>query len=137
MEKLLLPLLLIGFANAGESWFYKEDIAAGEALFNKNCTVCHGKGGAGTVKDWRQKLPNGKLPPPPLNGSAHTWHHSPQLLDKIIRLGAKTYGSAYAGWMPSFEEKLSKKDRGNILKYIHSLWPERIRNDYDAFYKIK
>ncbi len=137
MKKLLAIAIVATALHAGDSWFDKEDIAAGEALFNKNCAVCHGKNAAGTVKDWRQKLPNGKLPPPPLNGTAHTWHHSPQLLDKIIQLGAKTYGDTYKGWMPSFKDKLSENDRRNILKYIHSLWPKQIQKDYDEFYKIK
>jgi len=137
MKKLIIIATMLVFANAGESWFDKADIEAGKKIFKQNCAVCHGDAGAGTGRDWRQKMANGKMPPPPLNGTAHTWHHSPKLLDKIIQEGGKTYGKAYEGWMPAFKDKLDEKDRLNVLKYIHSLWPKRIQKDYDEFYKIK
>ena len=138
MKKALLILLSIFYVlNAQESWYNKQDIKLGKRLFDKNCAVCHGKNAAGTVKDWRKKMSNGKMPPPPLNGTAHTWHHKPSLLDKIIQNGGKTYGKIYIGWMPSFKDKLNKKERLAILKYIHSLWPKEIRQRYDKFYNIK
>lgn len=134
---ILIPIVAISMLQAGESWFDKEDIALGKKLFDKNCAVCHGANAAGTVKDWRVRLSNGKLPPPPLNGTAHTWHHNPTLLDTIIQNGGKSYGKAYEGWMPPFKDKLNKQERLAILKYIHSLWPKKIQQGYDEFYKIK
>lgn len=142
MRKVTLFLAIFGiFAYAQEAsindWFNKKDISQGEELFSKNCAVCHGEEGVGPKDDWRKKLPNGKMKPPPLNGSAHTWHHKPELLLKIIATGGKSYGKGYEGWMPQFKDKLNKKERETILKYIHSLWPKKIQNGYDEFYKIK
>ena len=134
---LLLPLIAFSALSAGESWYDKEDIALGKSLFDKNCVVCHGANATGTVVDWRKKMSNGKLPPPPLNGTAHTWHHKPALLDKIIQEGGETYGDSYKGWMPAFKDKLDAKERLAVLKYIHSLWPKKIQEGYDEFNKIK
>jgi len=138
MQKyIVISLMALSMLQAGESWFEKEDIALGKKLFDKNCAVCHGENGAGSVKDWKKRLSNGKLPPPPLNGTAHTWHHSPTLLDKIIQEGGNSYGKAYQGWMPSFKDKLNANERLAILKYIHSLWPKKIQQGYDEFFKVK
>ena len=35
----------------------------------------------------KEKLSNGKMKPPLLNGMAHTWHHELELLKKIINIG--------------------------------------------------
>ena len=134
---ILLPLIAISALSAGESWYDKEDIELGKLLFDKNCAVCHGVNAAGKVADWRTKMSNGKLPPPPLNGTAHTWHHKPSLLDKIIQEGGESYDSSYKGWMPAFKDKLDAKERLAVLKYIHSLWPKKIQEGYDEFNKIK
>ena len=98
---ILLPLMAVSALSAGESWYDKEDIAVGKSLFDKNCVVCHGANASGTVANWRDKMSNGKMPPPPLNGTAHTWHHKPELIDKIIQEGGETYGKSYKGWMPA------------------------------------
>ena len=137
MKKLILIPLFASAIYAGDSWYDKADIAEGKKLFAKNCAVCHGAEGIGPKGDWREKLPNGKMKPPPLNGTAHTWHHKPELLKQIIKTGGETYGENYKGWMPQFKDKLSDKQIDSILKYIHSIWPEKIRNDYDKFFKIK
>ncbi len=137
MKKLILVPLFTTVIYAGDSWYDKEDIIKGKELFAKNCAVCHGIEGIGPKGDWREKLPNGKMKPPPLNGTAHTWHHKPELLKQIIKTGGATYGKGYVGWMPPFKDKLSNKEIENVLKYIHSLWADRVRKDYDEFYKIK
>lgn len=77
--------------------------------------------GAGLVKNWRDPLPNGKYPAPPLNGTAHTWHHPESLLLKTINNG----GIAIGGTMPAFKETLSDKDKRAVLSYVESLWPEK------------
>jgi mono/diheme cytochrome c family protein len=119
-------------------WDDPAAIGQGKALFAKNCAVCHGVEGAGKPGvDWRKRLADGTFPPPPLNGTAHTWHHSPKLLDRIITEGGKTYGKAYKGWMPAFGEKLDAAQRLAILKYLHSLWPEEIQQRYDKHFKLE
>ncbi len=97
-------------------------IEAGRTLFVKNCAVCHGANGSGPPGDWRKRDADGKLPPPPLNGSAHTWHHSNEQLTEVIRNGSISYG----GNMPAWGALLSDTDINHILSYIKSLWPDEV-----------
>lgn len=55
-------------------WYSPEQVAQGELLYRKHCVDCHLPEAQGT-KDWRTPLADGGYPPPPLNGSAHAWHH--------------------------------------------------------------
>ena len=57
---------------------YADNEELGGKIFNNNCAVCHGQNASGPKGDWREKLADGSYPPPPLNGTAHTWHHSPK-----------------------------------------------------------
>lgn len=100
---------------------------SGEELFSQNCAVCHGVKATGIYPDWRNPPANATMNPPPLNGSAHTWHHPPKLLLQIINDG----GAKIGGQMPSFEDKLSKQQREKILNYIQSLWPNDIKVKYN------
>ena len=97
------------------------EVARGRSVFKDNCQVCHGEKGAGLVKNWRDPLPDGKYPAPPLNGTAHTWHHPESLLLNTINNG----GLAIGGTMPAFKDILSDKDKRAVLSYIESLWPEK------------
>lgn len=109
----------------------KDSIQLGESTFEKNCIACHGVQAQGLTKDWKQKLPNGKFPAPPLNGTAHTWHHSPKSLLTTINNG----GVALGGWMPGFKDKLSEEEKQALLDYLYSLWPESIKQKYDQRFK--
>ena len=60
----------------------------GKAIFQANCAVCHGQNAEGTVKDWHKPDAQGKYPPPPLNGTAHTWHHPVGVLFRTIQNGS-------------------------------------------------
>ncbi len=93
----------------------------GAKVFKDNCQVCHGEKGVGLVKNWREPLPNGKYPAPPLNGTAHTWHHPESALLNTINNG----GIPIGGTMPAFKDTLSEKDKRAVLSYIQSLWPEK------------
>ena len=62
-------------------------LARGQALFQQHCAACHGDKAQGTVANWQQRDASGKLPPPPLNGTAHAWHHSINGLARTIREG--------------------------------------------------
>ena len=91
LKKLLvipLSILLVG-CNPGDIDNSSDSAAlTGEAIYNKNCASCHGPNGQGFAEDWRIKDANGNYPAPPLNGTAHTWHHSPaQLLYTINKIG--------------------------------------------------
>lgn len=110
-----------------------QSVQLGQATFEKNCVTCHGVEAQGITKDWKQKMPNGKYPAPPLNGTAHTWHHSPQTLLMTINNG----GVALGGWMPGFKEKLDQAEKQALLDYIYSLWPESIKQKYDQRFKAQ
>jgi mono/diheme cytochrome c family protein len=109
----------------------KNSIQLGKSTFDKNCVVCHGEAGQGLTKDWKQKNENGKFPAPPVNGSGHAWHHSPEALMNTINNGGVKLG----GWMPSFKDKLSEQEKQAVLDYIHNLWPKDIQQKYDARFK--
>ena len=58
-------------------------VSRGKELFAANCATCHGIGGEGQP-NWHITKDDGTLPPPPLNGDGHTWHHGDGLLYRII-----------------------------------------------------
>ncbi|BAS67367.1 c-type cytochrome [Bathymodiolus septemdierum thioautotrophic gill symbiont] len=122
-------LFLAGCFDSGDA--EAKNVALGKVVFDKNCASCHGKAAVGLTKNWKQVLPNGKYPAPPLNGSAHAWHHSPKLLLSTINNG----GAKLGGWMPGFKGKLSEDEKQAILDYLHSLWPKDIQQKYDARFK--
>jgi mono/diheme cytochrome c family protein len=97
------------------------DIRLGEQLFTQNCARCHGEKAEG-APNWNQKGADGKFPPPPLNGTAHAWHHPRAALAMTIRNGTQKIG----GNMPAFAGRLDDRDIGALITYINSLWPEEL-----------
>ena len=97
------------------------EVMRGRTVFKENCQTCHGEKAVGQVKNWREPLPNGKYPAPPLDGTGHAWHHPGAALLKTINMG----GIAIGGTMPPFKDVLSDKDKRAALSYIQSLWPEK------------
>ncbi len=116
-------LLLAGVATAAGSprWYSEDRLRLGEQVFQQHCASCHGKQAEGTP-DWRQTGPDGKYPPPPLNGTAHAWHHSLKVLLRQIRMGGQPLG----GTMPGFAGKLSDEEMLAAIAWFQSKWPERI-----------
>lgn len=90
----------------------------GEALFLKNCSQCHGRHAEGT-KEWKTPDADGRYPPPPLNGTAHAWHHSTEVLIEVIKDGSMPEGN-----MPSWEEKLTDDEIRAVIAWFQSFWPE-------------
>lgn len=103
-------------------------VAVGKKLYRHNCAVCHGWNAEGTVADWATPGPDGKLPPPPLDGTAHAWHHPKSGLMLTIRQGTEFIG----GNMPAWKDKLNDAQISAIVDYLISLWPEEI---YQAWLK--
>jgi len=125
-------LFLTGCFDNGDAQAKTEDsVKLGQITFDKNCIVCHGKAGKGIVKDWKKRSADGKFPPPPLNGTAHTWHHSPTQLLRTINDGGVKIG----GQMPAFRSQLSDDEKQTLLDYIHSLWPSELQQKYNARFK--
>lgn len=102
-------------------------IKRGEAVYRANCTGCHGPNGEAT-SDWRKPNPDGKYPPPPLDSSAHAWHHSTEVLKKTILKGTPPE----IGSMPAWEGKLTEQQVDDVVVWIKSLWSDEI---YDLWYK--
>ena len=75
------------------------DIFKGMELYTSNCASCHMGNLAGNP-DWKSGLDDdGQRLPPPLNGTGHTWHHSPEQLFQVIRYGYKKFDPNYKGKM--------------------------------------
>ena len=103
-------------------------ISRGGKLFQQNCASCHGDQAQGLVTDWRKTDVNGKLPAPPLNGSAHAWHHPKKVLVRTIKNGTAQLG----GNMPAWKDKLSDDEINDIIAWFQSKWPDEI---YAAWYE--
>jgi len=102
-------------------------IAQGRQVYADQCATCHGADLAGQP-DWRTPLPSGRLPAPPHDASGHTWHHSDEILFRIVREGtAAIVGGGYESDMPGFADALSDAEIRAVLDYIKSTWPEHER----------
>lgn len=102
-------------------WYKVSDVELGKRIYEKNCRSCHGSAGKGSA-NWKQRLPDGSLPPPPLNGTAHTWHHSLGVLGRIIHNGGKPFG----GSMPGFKDKLTEAEKTAVIASVQDLWSDEV-----------
>ncbi|MBT8433943.1 MAG: thioredoxin fold domain-containing protein [Gammaproteobacteria bacterium] len=109
------------FAAENQRWYSDEQVTKGEQLFLQNCASCHGRN-AESTPDWKKTDANGNYPPPPLNGTAHAWHHDLALLRRTIREG----GAKLGGQMPGFESRLSTAEIDSVIAYFQSRWPDEI-----------
>jgi mono/diheme cytochrome c family protein len=96
-------------------------VVRGAKLFQEHCAACHGANAEGAAT-WHRPGPDGKYPAPPLNGSAHDWHHPKAALMRTIRDGTAQLG----GNMPAWRDKLSDDEIEAIIAWFQSLWPEEI-----------
>ncbi len=103
-------------------WYSNEQLATGTEVFARNCAACHGENAQGTVGDWRQRLEDGSLPPPPLNGTAHAWHHPNPVLLQVINNG----GAAFGGKMPAFAGVLDESEKLAAIAYFQNFWSDEI-----------
>ena len=110
----------------GGRWYTQARVDAGAIIFENNCAECHGKEAQGLAADWRKTLPDGSYPPPPLNGSAHAWHHPLRALKRTVDFG----GIKFGGKMQGFKGKLSDDEQVNAIAFFQSKWSDKI---YDAW----
>ena len=96
-------------------------LAQGRQVFKKNCAACHGDRAQATA-GWERPGADGKYPPPPLDGSAHAWHHPAAQLKQTIQEGTLKLG----GNMPAWKGRLSEADTEAVIAWFQSLWPDEI-----------
>lgn len=111
----------VSATHSGKRWYTDEHVTRGAVVYADNCAVCHGARGEGTG-DWRRRTADGKFPPPPLNGTAHTWHHPIRVLGTQIKFGAP----GGIGAMPGFAEKLTDQQIVDVIAWFQDLWPDEI-----------
>ena len=95
-----------------------ENVAQGEILYSQYCAKCHGANLEG-APNWKQRLPDGSLPPPPHDSSGHTWHHSDEVLINITENGGDPADNSK---MIPFKDQLSREEVVAILEFIKSKW---------------
>ena len=95
-----------------------DTVAEGKLLYAQHCASCHGVALQG-VPDWKKRLADGSLPPPPHDSSGHTWHHEDSLLLSIIANGGDP---KYNSKMLAFQETLTKAQMVAMLEFIKSAW---------------
>ena len=100
-------------------------IARGGAVFKIHCATCHGDRAQGAFA-WQRPGADGKYPPPPLDGSAHAWHHPKAWLKQTIRKGTQSQG----GNMPAWGATLSNDDIEAVIVWFQSLWPAEIYQEW-------
>ena len=121
---LMLALLLSSnqaYATDDQRWYSDAQVTRGETLFRRSCAGCHGQNAEATP-DWKKTDADGNYPPPPLNGTAHTWHHDMNLLRRTIREG----GAELGGQMPAFEGVLDAAEIDSIIAFFQSKWPQDV-----------
>ena len=97
-------------------------VVRGKAVYETHCLECHGAGGKGQPGDWRVRDADGRFPPPPLDDSAHAWHHPTAALLEVIREGSPQG----QGNMPAWKGKLSEQEMQDVVAYIKSLWSDPV-----------
>ncbi|MBU2640892.1 MAG: c-type cytochrome [Gammaproteobacteria bacterium] len=105
-------------------------VTRGKAVYEKVCLECHGIGGKGQPGDWRIRDADGHFPPPPLDDSAHAWHHPTAVLLDMIREGSPQG----QGKMPAWKGKLSEQEMLDGVAYIKSLWSDEV---YALWWKLE
>lgn len=134
----VLPLLLVACSSSesaapdslsdqttsdapAKRWYAFQHVSRGGRVFQENCAACHGKKGEGGA-NWRKSGPDGKYPPPPLNGTGHAWHHPLKMLFHVVKNGSP----GGQGNMPGWQEKLSDEDMIAAIAWFQSKWPDEI-----------
>lgn len=103
-------------------------VMQGKAIYTNNCAACHGESLQGQP-NWRERMPNGKLPAPPHDKTGHTWHHPDAMLVDMVRNGlvpGKTAPAGYVSDMPAYGGILSDDEIIAVLTYIKSTWPPKV-----------
>ena len=122
-----MVLSACGPAGGGANPRDAAQVSRGATLYQQHCANCHGASLEGQA-NWKERLPNGRLPAPPHDASGHTWHHADAVLFSITKKGAAVVvGGGHQSDMPPFEGVMSDEDIWAVLAYIKSRWPASIQ----------
>ena len=123
-----------GEARAEETLLDREldpaQVLRAKALYEQYCLERDDVVGKGQPGDRGIGDAGGHFPPPPMEDSAHPWHHPTAVLLEMIREGS-LQGQ---GKMPAWKGKLSEKDQQDVVAYIKSLWSDPV---YQLWAKIE
>ena len=103
-------------------------VLQGRAIYTNNCAACHGEALQGQP-NWRERMPNGRLPAPPHDKTGHTWHHPDAMLVDMVKNGlvpGKTAPRGYVSDMPAYGAVLSDEEIIAVIAYIKSTWPPKV-----------
>ncbi len=131
MRGLVVLWLLLPTAAFGGHEMENRDLRNGGALYLQHCASCHGAKLEGQP-NWRKAGEDGIFPAPPHDATGHTWHHDDRLLFDYTKLGgdalfaARGITGAKSG-MPGFADELTDDEIWDILAYIRSTWPARVK----------
>ena len=107
-------------------------VMLGQSIYVTHCAVCHGESLQGQ-ENWRQRLPNGRLPAPPHDQTGHTWHHTDEVLFGITKFGLADYAGLkdHRTSMPVYKDLLTDAEIVAVLSFIKAQWPREIRERHD------
>ncbi len=132
---IILGVAVAAFGWLGRGWSPDQDdepqIALGVRLYAEHCAACHGTKLEGQP-NWKEPLPDGRMPAPPHDASGHTWHHSDGELFTITKKGLAAVVPGYQSAMPAFEGTLSDEEIRAVLAFIKSSWPQNEREYQQA-----
>lgn len=100
-------------------WYSLAQVESGREHYGRFCAACHGAEAEATP-DWKTPDRFGNYPPPPLNGSAHAWHHPLSVLDQVIRDGTGDLG----GNMPPWGHALDAQERLALIAGFQAYWSD-------------
>lgn len=97
-----------------------QTVARGRRLYEDTCQSCHGVRGVGERPNDMYAKDEYGFVAPPLDNSAHGWHHSDRGLVATI-----LNGSPRNARMLAWKQVLTRKDAEDLVAYIKSLWSFR------------
>lgn len=132
----VILFILIASPAMADNELENRDISSGEELYREQCATCHVQNPKGRP-NWRVQTDSGVVPAAPNDEMGHTWRHDNQLLFDYTIMGGKDALAARGipntdSGMPSFSEELTEAEIWDILAYIQSTWPKRIKKSQTA-----
>jgi len=126
---LLAGLTLVGCGQTEPTiqgrWYTASQVAQGGKVYTANCVSCHNENGRGSF-NWQRPAADGSYPPPPLDDSAHAWHHPLSQLKMTVEQG----GIPMGGKMPAFGNKLKNDEISAVIAYFQSFWSDPIYQEW-------